>query len=289
MQPGDTLSGIAVRLGTSLDQLARSNGIVDPNVIYSGQALRLQPNSIDSNFIGGPEGGPVGGPDNFIRSQEGFRLDGYVPDLGFSRSGVTVGTGVDIGQMSVADIQALDITLDLKQKLQPYTGLIQQDAAHLLSTRPLRLTEYEANALDRVVAQNTVERVAHRFNTAVPGNSFAELPPDIRTVVADLAYQYGPNLAQRMPDVWSDLTEGRWDSATQKLRNFGDRYPTRRNTEADLLQRATGGGSLGQYLVQPGDTLPEIASRLGTSLDHLVRSNGIANPDAIYSGQALRY
>ena len=38
------------------------------------------------------------GPDSsFISRQEGFRLDTYVPDPGLSRSGATIGTGVDIG------------------------------------------------------------------------------------------------------------------------------------------------------------------------------------------------
>jgi LysM repeat protein len=286
VQPGDTLSGIALRLGASVEHLARANGIADPNVIYSGQALHLQPTGVDPNFVGGQV---VGGQNDFIRRQEGFRLDGYVPDLGFSMSGVTVGTGVDIGQMSVADIMALGIPQELKQKLAPYAGLIGQDAAYFLNNRPLHLTEYEANALDRVVTQNTVEGVARRFNTVAPGNSFAELPPEVRTVIADLAHQYGSDLAQRMPNFWSDVTEGRWKSVMQKLRNFGDRYSTRRNAEADLLQRAFERGAFRHYVVQPGDTLPAIASRLGTSVDNLVRSNGITDPNVIYSGQALYY
>ena len=275
VQPGDTLSDIASRLGTSVDNLARSNGIADPNVIRSGQALHLQQSdSIDPSFI---------------RGQEGFRLDGYVPDPLSSRSGVTVGTGVDIGQMSAADIGALDIPQGLKQKLAPYAGLIGQNAVNFLNSHPLHLTQDEANTLDRVVRQNTIGGVANRFNLAAPGNSFADLPPAARTVVTDIAYQYGSNLAQRMPSFWSDVTAGRWDSVAQKLRNFGDRYSARRNAEADLLQGAIQRGDLRGYVVQPGDTLPQVASRLGTTVDHLMTSNGIADPNTIYSGQTLHY
>ena len=39
--PGDTLSGIAARYGTSYQYLAVLNGIADPNRIYPGQVLRL--------------------------------------------------------------------------------------------------------------------------------------------------------------------------------------------------------------------------------------------------------
>lgn len=42
IQPGDTLSQVADRLGTSVEQLASSDGIADPNHIYSGQTLHLQ-------------------------------------------------------------------------------------------------------------------------------------------------------------------------------------------------------------------------------------------------------
>lgn len=38
---GDTLSGIAARFGTTYQELARINGIANPNVILAGQVLRL--------------------------------------------------------------------------------------------------------------------------------------------------------------------------------------------------------------------------------------------------------
>lgn len=274
VQPGDTLSGIASRFGTSVDNLASSNGIADLDFIRGGQALHL---------------GANGGEPNFIRGQEGFRLDGYVPNPGLSRSGVTVGTGVDVGQSSASDIEALAIPQELKQKLVPYAGRIGQDAVNFLNAHPLHLTEEEANILDRVVTQDTIEGVARRFNAADPGNSFTNLPPQTRKAITDIAYQYGPDLGQRMPNFWGDLTQRRWNSVIEKLRNFGDRYPSRRNAEADLLQGATGGGDLRDYVVRPGDTLSEVASRLGTSVDHLMKANGIVDPNIIYGGQALHY
>jgi phospholipase C len=39
VQPGDTLSGIAERFGTSWETIAQSNGIEDPNLIFVGQTL----------------------------------------------------------------------------------------------------------------------------------------------------------------------------------------------------------------------------------------------------------
>jgi len=38
-QPGDNLSTIAANLGTTVEDLAATNGITDPNLIYAGQTL----------------------------------------------------------------------------------------------------------------------------------------------------------------------------------------------------------------------------------------------------------
>ncbi|MCL6593100.1 MAG: LysM domain-containing protein [Alicyclobacillus sp.] len=43
-----------------------------------------------------------------------------------------------------------------------------------------------------------------------------------------------------------------------------------------------------KYVVQRGDTLGTIAARFGTTVEAIVRVNGIRNPDMIYKGQILR-
>ena len=39
VQSGDTLTGIAAELGTSVDSLMSANGLTDPDLIYVGQTL----------------------------------------------------------------------------------------------------------------------------------------------------------------------------------------------------------------------------------------------------------
>ena len=41
VQPGDTLSGIAARYGTTYQTLAALNGITNPNLIYAGQTIQM--------------------------------------------------------------------------------------------------------------------------------------------------------------------------------------------------------------------------------------------------------
>ena len=64
VQSGDTLSGIAARLGISLDSLVKANGITDPNALRVGQRLNIPSAQLsagpadqilpDSEFVNGP-------------------------------------------------------------------------------------------------------------------------------------------------------------------------------------------------------------------------------------------
>lgn len=47
IQPGDTLSEIALRYGTTVSALAALNNIADPNLIYAGNTIRI-PQGVDS-------------------------------------------------------------------------------------------------------------------------------------------------------------------------------------------------------------------------------------------------
>lgn len=50
-----------------------------------------------------------------------------------------------------------------------------------------------------------------------------------------------------------------------------------------------GGSGGGTYTVKSGDTLSEIAQKLGVSTKHLQNKNGIKNADKIYIGQKIKY
>jgi len=39
VQPGDTLSEIALQTGTTVKYLAAANGVADPDLIYAGQTI----------------------------------------------------------------------------------------------------------------------------------------------------------------------------------------------------------------------------------------------------------
>lgn len=59
---------------------------------------------------------------------------------------------------------------------------------------------------------------------------------------------------------------------------------------ADELEQVAGGGASAffRYTVVRGDTLYRLAKRFGTTVDTLVRINGIENRNLIRVGQALK-
>jgi hypothetical protein len=60
------------------------------------------------------------------------------------------------------------------------------------------------------------------------------------------------------------------------------------NSSGATSGNASGGGAWMTYVVQPGDTLANIAARYGVSSDAVAAANGLARPELIEVGQALR-
>lgn len=171
---------------------------------------------------------------DFIHQLEGFSYQGYVPAPETSKSGVTIAAGFDIGQCSAQEITS-NFTQELADKLLPYVGKIKQEACAVLEQIPLTISEDDANQITNFTTGSAVSRLSAEWNNSGSSQSFDLLPTQCATVIASVAFQYG-SLSRRTPNFWVQVTEGRWHDALANLRNFGDRYPTRRNKEADLLE-----------------------------------------------------
>lgn len=172
---------------------------------------------------------------DFIHELEGWRLRGYVPDAGSSKSGVTVGAGVDLGHWSEAQLRRRKISDALIAKLRPYLGLRGDDAIELADE--LVLTIDEAERLSSAIQGDILSALKSRYRRAQrPGTlKWEVLPMRFKTVLASVAYQYGPALNRRTPNFWLAAVNQDWQGMVWELRHFRDRYPTRRNKEADFL------------------------------------------------------
>lgn len=78
VKSGDTLSGIAAKLGTSYEVLARRNNITNPNLIYVGQVLSISGSNSSSSS----------------RSTSSSSRGTYVVKSGDTLSGITANHGI---------------------------------------------------------------------------------------------------------------------------------------------------------------------------------------------------
>jgi hypothetical protein len=170
---------------------------------------------------------------SFIEQLEGNSCIGYVPDPEHSQSGVTIACGFDIGQRSEAELQQA-FPSDLAEKLIPYVGLKRREAEKKLGEKPLQISEQESAQIHRYSKADATAKLEQQWNNSSAELAFNQLSVECKTVVASVAFQYG-NLAKRTPNFWLQVTSADWQGALVNLQNFGDKYPTRRNKEADLL------------------------------------------------------
>jgi uncharacterized protein len=179
---------------------------------------------------------------DFFVKEEGTRLDLYAPSIG-DKSGITIATGVDLGQRNREEIGKLPIGDALIQKLLPFAGLRGEAAkarAKAESGR-FRLEPHEAEALDAAIFADIYTRVKGRYDGEYGGGAFEALPKPVRTVIMSIAYNEGPYA--KAPNFRGYVARGDWVGAIRELRNWSTRkdYPSklldRRRREADYLER----------------------------------------------------
>lgn len=170
---------------------------------------------------------------DFIREREGFTTKGYVPDPDNSQSGVTIASGFDLGQRQAHAIESMGLG-HLVPIFAPYFGLKGREALKVLTARPLSISVADAEALTERAHARTLERLRADWAGESHIPWFTLTTPQ-QTVLASVTFQYG-SLKRKTPKFWSYAITGQWDKVVKELRNFGDRYSTRRNLEADYLE-----------------------------------------------------
>ena len=168
---------------------------------------------------------------------------GYVPcdkaGVPLGASGVTIGTGVDLGQQTGAGLLDMGVPDELVRKLVPYIGLKRVAAQDALKRQPLILTTAEVTALDDAVIGRYVRDIANRYNRDNPATSFADIPREAQAVIVSLLYQRGLNSPHNFHNTWESLVDGDWPDAAARLCNgkIWDGYQTRRRSEGLILRQ----------------------------------------------------
>jgi phospholipase C len=95
-----------------------------------------------------------------------------------------------------------------------------------------------------------------------------------------------PNVRENAPQL-GELMEDFDFSQAPRLPVVLPTYPTFGETSSSNLPSSGGPAAAHAYLVQPGDTLSQIAEHFGTTVEAMAQANGIENPNIIFAGQVL--
>ena len=261
---GDTLSEIAARFGTTVNELVRLNNIADPDRIYEGDRLIIRAGTGDGNTY---------------TVQRGDTLSEIA-----ARFGTTVSELVRLN--NIAD----------RDRIYPGQVLILRESGSV--TPPSGATTYTVQRNDNLT------EIAARFGTTVAElvrlNNIAN-PNLIYPGQVLIIRENGGSVTP--PSGAVTYTVQRNDNLTEIANRFGTTVAelVRLNNIANpnliypgqvLIIRENGGSvtppsGATTYTVQRNDNLTEIAARFGTTVAELVRLNNIANPNLIYPGQVL--
>jgi hypothetical protein len=170
---------------------------------------------------------------NFIAELEKFKTKGYVPS---DNSGVTIGTGVDL--KSKNEDYFSELPKSIRDKLKPYFGLSGKAAKDKLAKIPLELDKNEAGQVNKIAKKNEANLLKRQWKKAT-GTDFDNLPSSLATPIASVAFQYGAgnptDPKEGYPNFWAAATSGDVEGMEAELRAFSDKYPTRREAEADYM------------------------------------------------------
>lgn len=155
------------------------------------------------------------------------------------QSGVTVGTGLDLGQQGQADLRRMGFDDATISRFRPYLGKKRQAAVAALAAAPLTLSNAECDAVDEAVHGDYIRRAADLYDRNTEGLPFAELPQEAQAVIVSLFYQLGSPFPSRdhagYPVLYGHLCCGNWQAAAHELLTGFRNYANRRADEGRLL------------------------------------------------------
>lgn len=155
-------------------------------------------------------------------------------------SGVTIGTGCDLGQQNAAGLRSMGVPEDLVSRFAPYLGKQGDDALLALHRTPLAVSDADCDTLDAAVHAHYVRRIA-RLYEGESAVAFCDIPRQAQAVTAHLFYHLGAS--KKYPNTWAALVRQDWAIAAAKLKNgalWAGPYDKGRASEGRLLEQLFG-------------------------------------------------
>ena len=159
----------------------------------------------------------------------------YVP-MGIS--GVTIGTGVDLGQTDAATLGGMGVNPGIVNQLWPYLGQRQAAAVAGLHRLPLTISQDVADELDAAMLNHHISKISAYYDAATDPGTFASLPWQAQAAIVSIQYQRGVKSPRKYPNTWSALVRQDWADAAARLGNgrLWSGYQRRRRLEGRLLE-----------------------------------------------------
>lgn len=179
---------------------------------------------------------------------EGFNPTSHFPSNPgsdyFNSTGVTFGSGVDLGQRSKQELLNDGVPQNIADKLDGYYMLRGQSAYDKVKSNPLTLSDNEAHILSNVYIDIFSHKIEGLLNDANIGLRFSELPVRTRTALVSVGYQRGYYLPKTASNVWNALIAKDWNGLVTAFNNFGGSTSERRKREGALVQQDIDSGLL---------------------------------------------
>jgi len=156
---------------------------------------------------------------DLLSNKDGGKWEGSVKKLDVpkhsEKSGATVATGFDLGQINEAGLKKLGFPKELNDKLKPYLGLKGDAARKALVEKPLTLTDSEVKTINRSVVAKTIRDAKGRMADASAWNDMTETEK-FATIAAQ--HQYGSGT--QLPVQFGNRD---WDAARNNLNTWSDK------------------------------------------------------------------
>ncbi len=282
IQRGDTLGGIAIRFGVSVDELVQANGLADPNRIYVGQTLVIpgrqapSPSGAGQKYII-----QVGDTLSTIARRYGVSVDDLVAANGLpSRDSITAGQLIVIPGVTQAPaappVDAI-YTLQRGDSLYRVSLIFDVSVDDLLAANSL--------ATPNSVYAGLVIRIPTPGQPDVAANAN---PPSPEAATGGRTVIVGPG------DTLTRIAINNGVTVDGLIAANGINNPDRLYI-GQVLNMPDAGAAARPYpaqtavtaIVKAGDTLSSIALRFGVTVHALAVANSIADIATIYSGQVL--
>ena len=157
---------------------------------------------------------------DILKEDEGNRNTPYIPVKGekTSKSGVTIGVGVDLGQHTAGGLASIGVPSPIIEKVQPWLGKKGLDAFKALHTNTVKLTDEEIDTLSESMYKNARSVVSHEF-----GDKWRELSDTEQGLAISTYYQYGNKFFKQ--NSFKQLKSGDKVGLLKNLAAWGDTTP----------------------------------------------------------------